>query len=469
MKLNWIQLLIFSLFVLISPDPSLMLLAGVVLFFVLRIMWRNNEPKHLLINMVVYWLVVAILLPYGAIYGKPVSKLSRYNPPTMELATWLSIISLIFYALGTYLPIRKINIYNSQALENILQRYDGRKLFTTYIYYSVVAAILGRVLLTFAGGQMLISLVYFKWVFLTFLIIHTLIIPSNAKYVIILIVIEILLSFSGFWAAFKDYIFVAVGAYLMLSPKISWRNGFVLFIVGILAYFLSVVWSASKMEYRRYLTGGERSQAVIETDQIKNISKLLEIVSNDFSSENFAESFERGSDALVFRVSYVEFFALALNQVPTYLPHENGNLLKGAFEHIFKPRIFFPNKKVINDSELTSKYTGVTFASADAGVSFSLGCVPESYVDFGKYYMFVPVFFFGFWLGWMYKMFITKGYNLIWGLCYSAPIFNFAWSFPVPTTKFLGWSVTYFVGTYLINRYLIKYLDRYLLKKEYLQ
>jgi hypothetical protein len=81
--------------------------------------------------------------------------------------------------------------------------------------------------------------------------------------------------------------------------------------------------------------------------------------------------------------------------------------------------------------------------------------------------MFVPLFIFGFRLGWMYKMFIIKGYNLIWGLCYSAPIFHFAWSFPVPTTKFLGWSVTYFVGTYLINRYLIKYLDRYLLKKDY--
>jgi hypothetical protein len=237
--------------------------------------------------------------------------------------------------------------------------------------------------------------------------------------------------------------------------------------VGIAAYFVSVVWSASKMEYRRYLTGGERSQAIIETDQFKNIGQLLEIVSKDFSSENFSESFERGSDALVYRVSYVEYFALALNQVPTFLPHENGNLLRGAFEHIFKPRIFFPDKKVINDSELTSKYTGVSFSGADVGVSFSLGCVPESYVDFGKYYMFVPVFFFGFWLGWMYKMFIIKGYNLIWGLCYSAPIFHFAWSFPVPTTKFLGWSVTYFVGTYLINRYLIKYLDRYLLKKDY--
>lgn len=467
MKFNGVQLLVFFIFILISPDPLLMTFAGMVLFFILRIMWRDNEPKHLLSNMIIYWMVVSVLLPYGAIYGKSVSTLVRYNAKTMEVATWLSITALFFYALGTYLPIRKIKIFNPKALEDLLKRYDARKLFATYIYYSIFAALLGRILLTFSGGQMLMSLVYFKWVFLTFLIIHTLIVPSNKKYVIILIVIEVLLSFSGFWAAFKDYILVAVGAYLMLTPKISWKNGLLLLSVGLLAFLLSVLWSASKTEYRRYLTGGERSQAIVETDQFKNISKLMEIVSNDFSSENFSESFVRGTDALIYRVSYVEFFALALQRVPVFMPHENGNLLKGAFDHVLKPRIFFPDKKIIYDSELTSKYTGVSFSGADVGVSFSLGCVAESYVDFGEIYMFVPIFFFGLWLGWMYKKFVTEGYNLIWGLCYSAPIFHFAWSFPVPTTKFLGWSVTYFVGTYFINRYLIKYLDRYLLKKEY--
>jgi hypothetical protein len=229
--------------------------------------------------------------------------------------------------------------------------------------------------------------------------------------------------------------------------------------------FFAVVWTYSKGEYRKYLTGGERTQFIIEQDNLSNIQKFYEIVQRDFSSENFKENFLNGLENLVYRVSYVEFLGLTMKQVPTYLPHENGNLLINAFEHILKPRILFPDKKPIYDSELTSKYTGVQFAGAEQGTSFSLGTVAESYVDFGKYYMFIPILFFGLWIGWMYKYFIVNGYNIIWGMCYSAPIFQFAWSFPVPTAKFFGWSVTYFIGFWFLNKYVIKHLDNWLLNK----
>jgi hypothetical protein len=229
--------------------------------------------------------------------------------------------------------------------------------------------------------------------------------------------------------------------------------------------FFAVVWTYSKGEYRKYLTGGERTQFIIEQDNLSNIQKFYEIVQRDFLSQNFKENFLIGFENLVYRVSYVEFLALTMKQVPTYLPHENGNLLVSAIEHILKPRILFPDKKPIYDSDLTSKYTGVQFAGAEQGTSFSLGTVAESYVDFGKYYMFIPILFFGLWIGWMYKYFIVNGYNIIWGMCYSAPIFQFAWSFPVPTAKFFGWSVTYFIGFWFLNKYVIKHLDNWLLNK----
>jgi len=134
---------------------------------------------------------------------------------------------------------------------------------------------------------------------------------------------------------------------------------------------------------------------------------------------------------------------------------------------VLKPRILFPDKKVIYDSDLTSRYTGISFAGRDEGTSFSLGSVPEAYIDFGPVYMFIPIFFFGLLFGWMYKTLLLKGYNIVWGICYSAPIFQYAWMFPVPGTKLLGWSITYFVNFYLINRYLVKYLDTWLLRKEF--
>jgi len=194
---------------------------------------------------------------------------------------------------------------------------------------------------------------------------------------------------------------------------------------------------------------------------------LWDIVSEDFSSENFSESFEIGRDALIYRISYVEYFALSLKQVPAFIPHENGQMLQNAIEHVLKPRILFPDKKVIYDSDITSKYTGITFAGRDEGTSFSLGAVAEAYIDFGPVYMFIPIFLFGLLFGWMYKTLMLKGYNIVWGICYSAPLFHYLWMFPVPGTKLLGCSVNYFVNFYLINRYLVKYLDRWLLLKEF--
>ena len=467
MKFNIFHLYILCFFILISPDPLLMLVSGIVLFLTFMLLWRVNEPKHLLVNLVLNWLVVALLLPFGAIFQKPLSSLSLYKSDTIIYATWLAIFSQIFYLFGIYIPIRNLVVAKMDRLQLVLSRYDGKKLFTTYIIYSFISALLNPFLLSVSGGQMLMGFVYFKWVFLTFLIIHTSVIPSNTKYVLLFVILEIILSFSGFWASFKDYILVAIGAFFTLNRKISSKALLATFFTASITFFIFVVWSASKGRYRMYLTGGERTQSVVQTNQLTNISTLWNIVSEDFSAENFAESFERGRDALVYRISYVEYFALALKQVPTFLPHENGQLLQDALEHVLKPRILFPDKKLIYDSDLTSKYTGVTFAGRDQGVSFSLGYVPEAYIDFGPVYMFIPIFFFGLLFGWMYKTLVLKGYNIVWGICYSAPLFQYLWMFPVPGTKLLGWSITYFVNFYLINRYLVKYLDRWLLLKEF--
>lgn len=444
-----------------------MLVSGLVLFMTFTLMWRVNEPKHLLVNLVLNWMVVALLLVFGAIFQKPLSTLSLYQSDTIVYATWLAVISQLFYLFGIYLPIRNLVVTSMERLQILLSRYDGKKLFSSYIIYSFISASLNPILLNVPGGQMLMGFVYFKWVFLTFLIIHTSVLPSNTKYVLLFVTLEIILSFSGFWASFKDFILVAIGAFFTLNRKISLKALLATLITVSFTFFILVIWSASKGKYRIYLTGGERSQTVVQTDQLKNISMLLNIVSEDFSSENFSESFERGRDALIYRISYVEYFALALKQVPTFIPHENGQMLQDAIDHVLKPRILFTDKKVIFDSDITSKYTGITFAGRDEGTSFSLGAVAEAYIDFGPVYMFVPIFFFGLLFGLMYKTLMLKGYNIVWGICYSAPLFQFLWMFPVPGTKLLGWSITYFVNLYLINRYLVKYLDRWLLLKEF--
>lgn len=432
---------------------------------VFKIGWRENETKNLLINLVLYWAIVAILIPYADLIGKPLDQLYVFGKSDITAASWIGLTALLFYLLGIQFSIKSIRSVDKDVLASLFSQYNGRKIILAYVVVSVFAILVQQIILFVPGGQILLTVSYLKWVLLTFLIVHTVAVGSNRFLVVLIISIEILLSFSGFWAAFKDYIIVAIAAFLLISPRFSIRSYLLLSGILVFAFFLSVVWTYSKGEYRKYLTGGERSQVIVQQDQFNNLRKFIEIVQNDFSADNFKTSFYAGMDNLIHRISYVEFLALTMKHVPAQRPHENGKLLKNAFEHVFKPRFLFPDKKPIFDSELTSAYTGVQFSGAEQGTSFSLGTVSESYVDFGKFFMFIPVLFFGCWIGWLYRYFIVNGYNIIWGMCYSAPIFQFAWSFPVPTSKFLGWSVTYFIGFWFLNKFLIKYLDRFLLNK----
>ena len=456
------MLLLLAVF---SSEPFLFLYAGILLFYVQQVCWRINETKHLFVNLLLYWSVVAILIPYADIVNKPLQQLYVYGKSDIVLASWIGLTALAVYLTGIQAAIFRVKTIDISLLMNLLNRYNGRKIMLVYIIVSLLSVLFNSTIIFIPGGQLLLSVTYMKWVLLTLLIAHTLVDDSSRLIVLILVVLEILLSFSGFWAAFKDYILVVIGAYFLFTPKFSFKTVFLVLSILIVTLFTSVVWTYSKGEYRKYLTGGERTQIIVQEDQLSNLFKFIAIVKEDFSPENFRSSFSAGLESLIHRISYVEFFALAMKQVPEYIPHEEGNLLKNAFEHVLKPRFLFPDKKPIYDSELTSKYTGIQFAGAEQGTSFSLGTVAESYVDFGRVYMFIPILLFGFWLGWLYRFFIVNGYNIIWGMCYSAPIFQFAWSFPVPTTKFLGWSITYFIGFWFLNKYLIKHLDNFLLKK----
>ena len=456
------MLLLLAVF---SSEPFLFLYAGILLFYVQQVCWRINETKHLFVNLLLYWSVVAVLIPYADIVNKPLQQLYVYGKSDIVLASWIGLTALAVYLTGIQAAIFRVKTIDISLLMNLLNRYSGRKIMLVYIIVSLLSVLFNSTIIFIPGGQLLLSVTYMKWVLLTLLIAHTLVDDSSRLIVLILVVLEILLSFSGFWAAFKDYLLVVIGAYFLFNPKFSFKTVFLVLSILIVTLFTSVVWTYSKGEYRKYLTGGERTQIIVQEDQLSNLFKFIAIVKEDFSPENFRSSFSAGLESLIHRISYVEFFALAMKQVPEYIPHEEGNLLKNAFEHVLKPRFLFPDKKPIYDSELTSKYTGIQFAGAEQGTSFSLGTVAESYVDFGRVYMFIPILLFGFWIGWLYRFFIVNGYNIIWGMCYSAPIFQFAWSFPVPTTKFLGWSITYFIGFWFLNKYLIKHLDNFLLKK----
>jgi hypothetical protein len=96
----------------------------------------------------------------------------------------------------------------------------------------------------------------------------------------------------------------------------------------------------------------------------------------------------------------IKFPAMALERVPESVPYEGGTILKDAVSNAVMPRVFFTNKGVLpSESEKVRKYAGVYVAGRERGTSFAFGYVAESYVDFGKPLMFLPILLFGCLLG----------------------------------------------------------------------
>ncbi|MFN2508811.1 MAG: hypothetical protein ABR589_08570, partial [Chthoniobacterales bacterium] len=81
---------------------------------------------------------------------------------------------------------------------------------------------------------------------------------------------------------------------------------------------LGSIWTAVKSDYREFLNQGFRSQEVLVPVE-ERAGKLQDLLAG-FDAPQMLEGFE----AMILRISYVQFFALTIKNVPANVPYENG-------------------------------------------------------------------------------------------------------------------------------------------------
>jgi hypothetical protein len=211
---------------------------------------------------------------------------------------------------------------------------------------------------------------------------------------------EVLSGFLGYFSEFKTSLYALLIAILCLPGRrvAVW----LIFPTLILGIALSIFWSSIKVEYRRFLNNDSRQQVVFVSTFAK-IERLSDLIS--------ALTFSKltvGINATINRLAYVDLLGKTMDYVPSSTPHENGALWGNAIRHVLVPRFINPNKESLDDSEITRRYTGLRISGRDEGTSIGLGYISESYVDFGKVWMNVPVFAVGMWIGFVYRVFINQ-------------------------------------------------------------
>jgi hypothetical protein len=441
----------------LTPNPELTAASALVIPLFVYLVGRRGEPPILLYVVMLQWLQVATRVFHADLEGVAVNALGEGINEPVGSAIALGLSALVTLALGlrigSALTVGRRRESTSEGF-----RMRPLRVFVVYLVLMIAGQELIHVGWSLPGLQQLIfPLAYLKWVAL-FALAYVVFGGSEGRVFLVLATgIELLLGLGGYFSDFKTVFFVLVVAALSAGIRLTWRQIAAASICAAIALMLVVVWTGVREKYRAYLNQGTNAQVVL-VPWAERMGSLAERVAS-LDGKDIAQAIEDAA----FRLEYVDYFARALAYVPEVRPHTDGELWLAAVRHIFLPRAFFPEKPVLpSDSELTMRYTGWQLASYAQGASISLGYVAESYIDFGRFGMWLPILLLGVLWGGVYGYFLRVSPRPVFG-------YGFAVASLLPTTyyetaavKQLGGTVSQFIVLALVLRFGLPHIIRWM-------
>jgi hypothetical protein len=454
-----ILIVVFSLLIgwaLISINPVLSLISLVVVPLLIKMFWDKNIPPVLIIGILFQWLSITIKVFYANIFGFDFTDqfLHKY-PENIETSFYLNIIGFMALALGIFLSADKKTVYKKEDFIAAIREYDSKRVLTFYLVFSLVLYFFLNYAWLLPGiTQLLFQFNSFKWGILFFAFSVCYLKKERMFLLSLIIIVEIIFGFATYFSYFKEFI-IFLGIFYLYYHPIEQLNlkrfSFAAVLVSVLIVF-SALWSLVKQDYRDFLSGGVKEQ-VVTVSQTEALNELLNISQN----LNF-EFADIGVLMVIERFSYIDYFSAVVSNVPSNIPHTNGDLFLGAFLHIITPRLLFPDKPALDDSDHLSKYSGMNVAGVREGTSIGLGFKGDAYIDFG-YFLFIPLFVLGFIIGKVYHLILRRSYNIIWGFAFITPVFYVVNNSETSMVKTVGGIFTYLIMWFIVNKFFVRKVD----------
>lgn len=369
-----------------------------VSFLVLTIIWQalrvEEGPPVLPLAVTLQWLAVVIGVFYVEITGRPLQGTLNSDYRPMVVLGLVAVSALVAgLALGLWL-IRRLKPVQGVRPE---YTFTFKTLAFTYVVWTGVAGTVNRLAWDVPSiTQAIIAITYLRLGVL-YLVLRRFVLAGRWNVVGVILAFEIVMGISGFYAGFREPLIMAALVLLEIFDRRSVKQWALAIALGCAMATLGVIWMSVRTEYRQRFELDE-SFANSRTERIDTLGASI----RSWASQDYSD-FEADVDKLVDRLWTVYYPALAVERVPRVLPHTNGQLLWTALQHVFTPRIFFPDKAgLTSDSEMVRKYSGVMVAGEAESTTIAFGYVAESYVDFGVPLMFLPVFVYGCLMGLAY-------------------------------------------------------------------
>jgi len=404
----WMGTLVLAVWGMFTANPALTLGSVLLLPLLFKLLWRQGEAPLLLFGCVFQWLQVVIPVIIANYYSQTLEV--HFGTPLRTEATWLGLVGLAVFALGLRLALRGCARSIGPAVEKEVAAFNINRLFLAWFFsllLSIPVEILCRM---FPGITQVVGQVLGVKAGLVFLLGYVVVRQQRGYGTFVFVVAaEFLMGTMGYFSGFKIVLNVLLLILLTVARLGNLRTWMFYLVLAATMIVCGSVWTAVKPEYRNFLNQGSGQQVVTVP-----VAQRMDYLCTHLKSIDKA-MFSEGFETLLTRIGYTEFFAQTLNHVPKAEPYGYGRLWLEAVTRVLTPRIFFPAKEMVDDSKRTRKYAGVDVAGADEGASIGLGYMAESYVDFGAYFMFLPIFLMALLLGLVYRYFVLRPRMGAWG------------------------------------------------------
>lgn len=371
----------------------------------------------------------------------------NFRSANLGTATIVSYIGLVILFLPIIYYQKKIPPVNKAELVRLASNISIRKVFIAYIILYFVTNSLSAVAFRIEWlTQIILALVNLKWVIFLFFGFVSVLKREMQKIFILAIALEFISGFFSFFSDFKMVIFFVTFVLLTFVTEVKFKNLFVAILGVLLAAYLGIFWTSIKGEYRKFLNQGTRTQKV-QVTQEEALNKLVDLV-----QQGREDSENDPAAGFLDRLQYTFHLAKTMDNVPATIPFQQGSNWGESIAFVFTPRVLNPEKPRFEATVKTRKYTGLAYAGAKQGASFSLGYFADSYIDFGLVGMFFPIVLIGFAFGSIYFYFIKNASkNYLLNICVVGALFMEFTAFEADGTRLLGRIYIYTLTFYLLK------------------
>lgn len=425
--------------------------AVLVLGLGLGLLWRPGLSPVFAAIFVYQWLQVSTKIAIANASGVSVEDVNPFSGD-ISLAIALSLAGLVCFALGIASGLGREVLAGGKAFSGREGERTPQFWLKWYLLASCVAFGAMYLAARMPGlSQPLLALASLKWAFFWMYTDAAFRRPQRNIWIWALaFTFELGLGLGHYFSTFKVALFFAAFGLLSSGIRLTPSRRIGLAVLGILTLCLAIVWTAVKNDQRSFLSGGEQAQ-VVTVGAIEGLSNFIEL-----SGQLDVDALSDAAIGLAQRLSYVDFFGRVLTMVPEQIPHEWGALWRDAVSRPFMPRLFFPEKSVLDDSERTRYYTSLAVSGVEEGTSISLGYMAESYIDFGPWLMMVPIAALGWMLGRFYRGFmgLRCSNRLMLASLASVAVFQAAY-FETSISKLFATLVVSMLASWMVARWLV--------------